>query len=115
MQSWDQGSLNPQPVSLTQALHAGHLEVARTLLQAGASCNEYTFDGERCHYVSLYRAIRDLLSMYAPEVPLHGVLICIHVGSTCCAATEKADGAEKGWPSQPAKPCCALGAGSCAS
>ena len=46
-------------------LAAGHLEVARMLLQAGASANEYTFDGERCHYVSLYRAIRDLLSMSA--------------------------------------------------
>ena len=37
-------------VPLYLACLAGHLDVAKYLLDAGAVCNEYTFDGDRCHY-----------------------------------------------------------------
>ena len=30
---------------------------------------QFSFDGERCHYVSLYKAIRDLLALYAQRPP----------------------------------------------
>ena len=33
---------------------AGHEEVAEFLLQCGAVCNPYTFDGDRCHCELLY-------------------------------------------------------------
>ena len=53
---------------------AGHLEVARCLLEAGASCNEYTYDGERCHYVALTPVIRELLGQYKQKPPPLGRL-----------------------------------------
>ena len=37
-------------VPLYYACLAGHVDVAAALLEAGAVCNEYTFDGDRCHY-----------------------------------------------------------------
>lgn len=37
-------------VPLYYACLAGHSTVAAALLDAGAVCNEYTFDGDRCHY-----------------------------------------------------------------
>ena len=37
-------------VPLYYACLAGHADVAAALLEAGAVCNEYTFDGDRCHY-----------------------------------------------------------------
>ncbi|KAK9830010.1 hypothetical protein WJX72_009170 [[Myrmecia] bisecta] len=48
---------------------AGHIEVARYLLEAGAVCNEFTFDGDRCHYASLTMAIRNLLRQYEARPP----------------------------------------------
>ena len=35
---------------LYYACLAGHSALAGALLEAGAVCNEYTFDGDRCHY-----------------------------------------------------------------
>lgn len=32
--------------------------MAHYLLEAGAVCNEYTFDGDRCHYAALTSTIR---------------------------------------------------------
>ncbi len=37
---------------------AGQSDVAHYLLEAGAVCNEYTFDGDRCHYAALTKQIR---------------------------------------------------------
>ena len=37
---------------------AGQSDVAHYLLEAGAVCNEYTFDGDRCHYAALTSTIR---------------------------------------------------------
>lgn len=45
--------------------YTGHLYVAQCLLDNGASCSEYTFDGERCYYVALTADIRQLLLAYA--------------------------------------------------
>lgn len=53
---------------------AGHLEVAQCLLEAGASCNEYTFDGERCFYVALTPKLRELLTQYKQKPPPLGPL-----------------------------------------
>ena len=48
------------------------------MLEAGASCNEYTFDGERCHYVALTAAIRELLGQYKQKPPPLGPLaVCL--------------------------------------
>jgi hypothetical protein len=59
-------------------MRAGHAEVAQHLLEAGAVCNEYTFDGDRCHYAALTGAIRALLRQYEqrppPLAPLAGAL-----------------------------------------
>jgi len=44
---------------------AGHCEVAECLLEAGASCSDFTFDGERCYYVALTQAIKQLLLAHA--------------------------------------------------
>ena len=41
------------------------MAVAQCLLDSGASCSEYTFDGERCYYVALTGEIRQLLLAYA--------------------------------------------------
>ena len=50
-------------------LVAGHEEVARLLLEAGTQCNEFTFDGDRCHYAALTPAIRTLLRQYEQRPP----------------------------------------------
>ena len=47
----------------------GHEELARLLLEAGAQCNEFTFDGDRCHYAALTPAIRTLLRQYEQRPP----------------------------------------------
>ena len=43
--------------------------MAQCLLEAGATCNEYTFDGERCHYVALTPALRALIGQYKQRPP----------------------------------------------
>ncbi len=48
---------------------AGQEEVARLLLEAGAVCNEFTFDGDRCHYAALTPAIRALLRQFEQRPP----------------------------------------------
>ena len=39
--------------------------MAECLLEAGASCSDFTFDGERCYYVALTQAIKQLLLAHA--------------------------------------------------
>ncbi|KAK9821294.1 hypothetical protein WJX81_002004 [Elliptochloris bilobata] len=56
-------------VPLYYACACGHEEVARLLLEAGAQCNEFTFDGDRCHYAALTPAIRALLRQYEQRPP----------------------------------------------
>lgn len=51
------------------SVRAGHSEVAEYLLEAGAVCNEYTFDGDRCHYAALTPVIRALLRQYEQRPP----------------------------------------------
>ena len=48
---------------------AGHNEVVQYLLEAGAVCNEYTFDGDRCHYAALNLGIRTLLRQFEARPP----------------------------------------------
>lgn len=48
---------------------AGQEEVARLLLEAGAVCNEFTFDGDRCHYAALTPAIRAVLRQFEQRPP----------------------------------------------
>ncbi len=45
-------------VPLYYACLAGHADVAAALLEAGAVCNEYTFDGDRCHYAGARQQCR---------------------------------------------------------
>eukprot|EP00898_Chlorokybus_atmophyticus_P005741 jgi/Chlat1/6168/Chrsp41S09033 len=56
-------------VPLYYACLAGHEDVARQLLEAGAVCSEYTFDGDRCHYASLNMDMRALLKAYEQRPP----------------------------------------------
>ena len=51
------------------AVHAGHNDVVEFLLEAGAVCNEYTFDGDRCHYAALNLGIRTLLRQFEARPP----------------------------------------------
>lgn len=53
-----------QPVAVP-----GHNEVVQYLLEAGAVCNEYTFDGDRCHYAALNLGIRMLLRQFEARPP----------------------------------------------
>ena len=48
---------------------AGHNGVVQYLLDAGAVCNEYTFDGDRCHYAALNLGIRMLLRQFEARPP----------------------------------------------
>lgn len=48
---------------------SGHNDVAQYLLEAGAVCNEYTFDGDRCHYAALNLGIRTLLRQFEARPP----------------------------------------------
>lgn len=77
--------IRPQPYSLIPACSspygdrlcrlstythcAGHNEVVQYLLEAGAVCNEYTFDGDRCHYAALTLGIRMLLRQFEARPP----------------------------------------------
>lgn len=45
------------------------MDAARALLEAGAICNEHTFDGDRCHYAALNLRIRRLLKQYEMRPP----------------------------------------------
>ncbi|CAL5223847.1 g6430 [Coccomyxa viridis] len=56
-------------VPLYYACLAGQSDVAHYLLEAGAVCNEYTFDGDRCHYAALTSTIRALLRQYEQRPP----------------------------------------------
>ncbi|KAL3139201.1 hypothetical protein ABBQ32_005972 [Trebouxia sp. C0010 RCD-2024] len=56
-------------VPLYYACLAGHNEVVQYLLEAGAVCNEYTFDGDRCHYAALNLGIRMLLRQFEARPP----------------------------------------------
>ena len=51
-------------VPLYYACLCGHTDVVEYLLQRGAICSEYTFDGDRCHYAALLEPIRKLLNEY---------------------------------------------------
>lgn len=63
--------------------------MAECLLQAGASCSEFTFDGERCFYVALTAAIRQLLGAYAQRPPpLPPLAASLRALSTLCEDTE---------------------------
>jgi len=50
---------------LYYACLAGHVDVVKFLLQAGANCAENTFDGDRCLYGALNGEIRKLLRQYS--------------------------------------------------
>ncbi|KAL0047428.1 hypothetical protein WJX82_003178 [Trebouxia sp. C0006] len=56
-------------VPLYYACRSGHNDVAQYLLEAGAVCNEYTFDGDRCHYAALNLGIRTLLRRFEARPP----------------------------------------------
>ncbi|KAG0466270.1 hypothetical protein HPP92_017850 [Vanilla planifolia] len=61
-------------VALYYACLAGHVEVARMLLEAGAICSERTFDGDRCHYAALNLRVRRLLKVFEARPPPLGPL-----------------------------------------
>ncbi|DBA71696.1 TPA: hypothetical protein ACH3X2_001145 [Trebouxia sp. C0005] len=56
-------------VPLYYACRSGHNDVAQYLLEAGAVCNEYTFDGDRCHYAALNLGLRTLLRQFEARPP----------------------------------------------
>ncbi|KAI3858905.1 hypothetical protein MKX03_006974 [Papaver bracteatum] len=56
-------------VALYYACLAGHLDVARMLLENGAICSEHTFDGDRCHYSALNLKVRKLLKAFEARPP----------------------------------------------
>ncbi|OVA09238.1 BTB/POZ-like [Macleaya cordata] len=56
-------------VALYYACLAGHLDVARMLLESGAICSEHTFDGDRCHYAALNLKVRKLLKAFEARPP----------------------------------------------
>lgn len=59
------------------------------LLEAGAVCNEYTFDGDRCHYASLNEPIRVVLRQYEARAPPLGPLASdLRCLSSLCADPE---------------------------
>ncbi|XP_058210541.1 BTB/POZ domain-containing protein At2g04740 [Rhododendron vialii] len=61
-------------VALYYACLAGHLDVARMLLESGAICFEHTFDGDRCHYAALNLKVRKLLKAFEARPPPLGPL-----------------------------------------
>lgn len=62
-------SCRPSHLGQTSASSSGHNDVAQCLLEAGAVCNEYTFDGDRCHYAALNLGIRTLLRQFEARPP----------------------------------------------
>lgn len=65
---------------------AGQSEVAEYLLEAGAVCNEYTFDGDRCHYAALTSTIRqNSASQYV--IVSHGLTWSLPMPASCLEAT----------------------------
>ncbi|GAQ85541.1 hypothetical protein KFL_002400130 [Klebsormidium nitens] len=54
---------------LYYACLAGHEDITMILLEAGAVCSEYTFDGDRCHYAALNLRIREILKAYEQRPP----------------------------------------------
>ncbi|KAK9818730.1 hypothetical protein WJX74_005054, partial [Apatococcus lobatus] len=76
-------------VPLYYACLTGRLEVVQYLLEAGAVCNEYTFDGDRCHYASLNEPIRVVLRQYEARAPPLGPLASdLRCLSSLCADPE---------------------------
>ncbi|CAK0738830.1 hypothetical protein CVIRNUC_001099 [Coccomyxa viridis] len=72
-------------VPLYYACLAGQSDVAHYLLEAGAVCNEYTFDGDRCHYAALTKTIRALLRQYEQRPPpLAPLAASLRTLSTLC-------------------------------
>ena len=54
--------------------------MAQYLLEAGAVCNEYTFDGDRCHYASL-TGVLPSENLLACELLLPAIM---HQRTLCC-------------------------------
>ena len=76
------------PMSMTKCC-AGHNEVVQYLLEAGAVCNEYTFDGDRCHYAALNLGIRMLLRQFeARPPPLSPLAMSLRGLSSLCENPE---------------------------
>ena len=67
-----------RPCDKLLTVSSGHNDVAQYLLEAGAVCNEYTFDGDRCHYAALNLGIRTLLRQLrlGPHLSHHWLLLC---------------------------------------
>lgn len=81
---------------LYYACLAGHLEAAEILLEAGATCNEHTFDGDRIHYAALNIQIRSLLRRYeARPPPLSPLAAALRQACSFCANPEAADEAPR--------------------
>eukprot|EP00891_Asterochloris_glomerata_P001536 jgi/Astpho2/1536/Aster-x1014 len=78
-------------VPLYYACLTGHEEVAEFLLQRGAVCNPYTFDGDRCHYAALTGGMRVLLRQYeARPPPLAPLALSLRALTSLCANREAA-------------------------
>ena len=76
------------PMSMAKCC-AGHNEVVQYLLEAGAVCNEYTFDGDRCHYAALNLGIRMLLRQFeARPPPLSPLAMSLRGLSSLCENPE---------------------------
>ena len=60
--------------------------MAEYLLEAGAVCNEYTFDGDRCHYAALTSTIRQNPAPYLVIVPNPSPYASHLPGSNKCEA-----------------------------
>ncbi len=58
-----------RPCDKLLTVSSGHNDVAQYLLEAGAVCNEYTFDGDLCHYAALNLGIRTLLRQFEARPP----------------------------------------------
>ena len=54
--------------------------MAQYLLEAGAVCNEYTFDGDRCHYASLTGMLASSLPLLRTPACCRKVCFCAWLG-----------------------------------